>query len=289
MKRVGILYHPMNEGANNLAQKLQEFLGSIDVSVWLCSAWEEEEARTQVNNTDLILSIGGDGTILRAAHSVVPRLTPITGINLGKLGFMTELSANEATDKLTDLLAGKGWIDERTMLEAELYYSDDEQQKTAFCALNDVVVGRGAVARVVYVDTSIDGEPLTTYKGDGVIVATATGSTGYSLAAGGPILHPQAKEFLMLPILPHLSPAYAMVLPSTAVLELRPSTTHEAILSIDGHINLPLSSGAIIKVKQSPNKVRFLRIHPEKSFYSSLEQRLKGRHKVEWSRESQNQ
>lgn len=277
MKRVGILYHPMIEGANNLAKKLQEFLDSVGVSVWLCSAWAGEEARIQVDNTDLILSVGGDGTILRAAQVVVPRLIPITGINLGKLGFMTELSADEAPGKLTDLLAGKGWIDERTMLEAELSPTDEEQRKTTFYALNDVVVGRGAVARVVYIDASLDGEPLTTYKGDGVITATATGSTGYSLATGGPILHPQAKEFLLLPILPHLSPAYAMVLPSTTVVKLRLSTTHEAVLSVDGYINLPLSSGAIITVKHSSNTARFLRIHPETSFYSSLEQRLKGR------------
>jgi len=143
--------------------------------------------------------------------------------------------------------------------------------------LNDVVVARGAVARVVYVEASIDGEPLTTYKADGVIVATATGSTGYSLAAGGPILHPQAKEFLLLPILPHLSLTYTLVLPSTTVVKLRISTAHEATLSIDGHINLSLSSSAIITVKRSSSTAQFLRIHPETSFYSSLERRLKGK------------
>jgi NAD+ kinase len=162
------------------------------------------------------------------------------------------------------------------MLEAELSHPD-EKGKTTFHALNDVVVGRGVIARVVYIDASIDGEPLTTYKGDGVIVATATGSTGYSLAAGGPILHPQAKEFLLLPILPHLSPTYAMVLPSTAVVRLHLNATYEAILNIDGHITLPLSNGAIITVKRSSNTARFLRIHTETSFYGSLEQRLKGR------------
>jgi NAD+ kinase len=110
-----------------------------------------------------------------------------------------------------------------------------------------------------------------------VIVATATGSTGYSLAAGGPILHPQAKEFLLLPILPHLGSAYTLVLPSTAVVKLRISTTHQATLSIDGHINLPLPSGAIVTIKHSSNKARFLRIHSETSFYGSLEQKLKGK------------
>ncbi len=278
MKRVGILYHPMIEAAYTLAKKLEEFLGSSGISVWLCSAWEGEKARTQVDDTDLILSIGGDGTILRAAQAVVPEITPITGINLGKLGFMTELSADEALAKLPALLAGEGWVDERAMLEVELSPPDKEHRAPRiFYALNDVVVARGAVARMVYIEATIDGEPLTTYKADGVIVATATGSTGYSLAAGGPILHPQAKEFLLLPILAHLSSAYALVLPSTAVVKLRISTAHQAILSIDGHINLPLPTGAIITVKHSPTVARFLRIHPETSFYGSLEQRLKGK------------
>ena len=278
MNRVGILYHPIIEAAYTLAKELEEFLGASGISVWLCSAWEGETARAQVNDTDLVLSIGGDGTILRAAQAVAPGLTPITGINLGKLGFMTEISPDEALDKLPALLAGEGWVDERALLEAELFpISQGHEPARLFYALNDVVIARGAIARMVSIDASINGEPLTTYKADGMIVATATGSTAYSLAAGGPILHPKAKEFLLLPILPHLSSAYTLVLPSTAVVKLRISTAHQATLSIDGHINLALSSGAIVTVKRSPNTTRFLRIHPETSFYSSLEQRLKGK------------
>mgnify|MGYP002395983655 CR=1 FL=1 len=276
MKRVGILYHPMIEAAYNLANELQQVLTSEGISVWLCSAWEGERAKAQVNHTDLILTIGGDGTILRAAQVVVLSQTPITGINLGKLGFMTELNADEAMAKLPALLAGKGWIDERAMLEAELSPSNHEPSRI-FYALNDVVVSRGTIARVVYIDASIDGELLTTYKADGVIVATATGSTGYSLAAGGPILHPQAKDFLLLPMLPHLSSAYCLVLSATAVVKLRVNTAHQAMLSIDGHINLPLNSGAGITVKHSSATARFLRVYPETSFYGSLELRLKGK------------
>jgi len=278
VKRVGILYHPMIEAAYSLAEKLEKFLDSNGVSAWLCSAWEGERAKAQVSGTDLILSIGGDGTILRAAQAVVPGLTPITGINLGRLGFMTELSTDEAEAKLPALLAGEGWIDERAMLEAELLPTGQEHETAQmFYALNDVVVARGAISRIVYVEASIDGELLTTYRADGVIVATATGSTGYSLAAGGSILHPQAKEFLLLPIVPHLGSAYTLVLPSTAVVKLRISTAHQATLSIDGHINLPLSSGAIVTIRHSSNKARFLRIHSDTSFYGSLEQRLKGK------------
>ena len=277
VKRVGILYHPMIEVAYGLAKKLEEFLVSRGISVWLCSAWDGESASVQVNDTDLILSIGGDGTILRSAQTVIPRLTPITGINLGKLGFMTELSVDEAIEKLTILLAGEGWTDERSLLKAELSPTEEEPEPRTFYALNDVVVARGAAARLIHVEASIDGEPLTTYKADGVIVATATGSSSYSLAAGGPILHPQAKEFLLLPIAPHLSSSYTLVLPSTAVVKLVISTPHPATLNIDGHINLSLSSGASITVKHSTNTVRFLRIHPETSFYSSLEKKLKGK------------
>ena len=287
MKRVGILYHPMNEAAHTLAKKLEGFLAARSISTWLCSAWEGEAARAQVNGTDLILSIGGDGTILRTAQAIVPGQTPITGINLGKLGFMTELSVNETLEKLPALLDGKGWIDERSLLEAELYPADEKDKPPRmFYALNDVVVARGAIARVIYVETTIDDEPLTTYKADGVIVSTATGSTGYSLSAGGPILYSQSKESLLLPILPHLSLAYTMVLPATATVKLSISTVHAATLSVDGHINLPLASGATIMVKHSSSTVKFLRIHSETYFYSSLEQKLKGKQQGEPNRKS---
>jgi NAD+ kinase len=274
VKRVGILYHPLKEPAHTLAEKLQEFLNSRGVSAWLCSAWEGDKAATEVDGTDLILSIGGDGTILHATQVAVPHLIPVTGINLGNLGFMTELSTDEALDKLPSLLAGKGWVDERAMVEAELSPTDSVQ---VYYALNDMVVARGATARIITAEASIDGEMLTTYRADGVIVATATGSTGYSLAAGGPILHPHAKELVLTPITPHLSSAYSLVLPPTAIIKLCVRTMHQATLSVDGHINLPLSNGDTVTVRHSSKVAQFLRIHPDTDFYSSLEKRLKGK------------
>ena len=275
MKKVGILYHPMVEATQIRAKELEGFLDSRGISVWLCSAWDREKARAQLNGTDLILTVGGDGTILRAAQAVVPGTTPITGINLGKLGFMTELNAGDVLEKLPSLLEEEGWIDERTMLQAELITPDQEPR--LFHALNDIVVARGEIARVIRVEASINGQYMTTYKADGVVVATATGSTGYALAAGGPILYPPSRDFLLVPIAPHLSSSYAMVLPETAEVRLHITTVHPATLSIDGHINLPLSSGDTVTVKHSPNKTRFLRIRPETSFYSSLEEKLKGK------------
>jgi NAD+ kinase len=275
MKRVGIVYHPLNEGALSLAQKLADFLETRGVSSWLCSAWEGKQVTEQVTSSNLILTIGGDGTILRAAQAVVPQSIPITGINLGQLGFMTELAADEATEKLPALLAGEGWIDERAMLEAELTNGKGQESKR-FLALNDVVIARGEIARIIYVEATIDGEPLTTYKADGVILATATGSTGYSLAAGGPILHPNSRQFLLVPIMPHLSLSSTLILPSETIVELRIGTIHKAILSIDGHISMPLAGGATIAIKHSLVKTKFLRVSPKTSFYSTLEQKLKG-------------
>lgn len=278
VKKIGIIYHPMKEAAQNLAKELEKALTSRGVSVWLHSAWEWEGAKAKVNGTDLILSIGGDGTILRAAQVVTPGMTPIIGINMGRLGFMSELSVDEVMSKLPALLVGEGWFDERFLLEAELSDADEKnKQPCKFYALNEVVVARGAVVRSVNIEASINNEPLTIYRADGVVVATATGSTGYSLAAGGPILYPQAQEFLLMPLLPHLSLPYPIVLPSTAEVKLNLITFNPAILSIDGHINLPLSTGATVTVKHSPNTIRFLRVHPQASFYSTLERKLKGK------------
>ena len=274
MKNIGILYHPLNEKALKLAHKLSSFLEGIGASCWLCSAWEGEQVCQQLENTELALTIGGDGTILRAAQAIAPHEIPITGINLGRLGFLTELSAAEATEKLPAMLAGEGWMDERAMLEAEI--DGCEGKDNRFFVLNDAVIARGEIARIIYVEAEIDGQPLTTYKADGVIAATATGSTGYALAAGGPVMHPQADQFLLLSIVPHLSLPYPLVLQPESSVKLRVGDIHKAVLSIDGHISLPLESGSSITVRRSRTRTRFLRIRDKNSFYSTLEQKLKG-------------
>jgi NAD+ kinase len=270
VKRVGILYHPKIEKAKAFSQELEKFLKARGVSFWTCSAWEEEKAKPQIDGSELILSIGGDGTILRSVRAVIPHAVPVVGINLGNLGFMTELKADEAFEKLPRLLDGDGWIEERAMLEAELL-----SQGKVFTAMNDVFVGRRSSARLVHIETKVDGEVLAAYRADGVIVATATGSTGYSLAAGGPILHPQAREIIFKPVCPHLALDRAVVLPAEAEIEIKVTTTHEAMLSIDGQVETPLRSGDEVKVKLYPHVARFLRIRPKAYFYSYLESRLK--------------
>lgn len=275
VKKIGILYHPKVAATRAKAREIDSFLKVKGISTWAGSAWDKEKAQEQMDGTDLLITVGGDGTVLRAVQIVIPGATPILSINLGKLGFITELAADEALARLPDILNRKGWTDERAMLQAELVTAAHPTQ--VFHALNDVVVARGEIARLIRVEAGIDGQPLTTFRADGVIVATATGSTGYALAAHGPVLYPQSPDFLLAPVAPHLSLAFPLVLPATAVVTLRLETYLTATLSVDGHINLPLADGDKVTVKRSPHTARFLRFRPGVTFFSSLEEKLKGR------------
>ncbi len=274
MRRIGILYHPKVPATLTMAQEIEDHLKNKDILTWVYSAWDKERVREQIDDTDLLITVGGDGTILRAVQAVIPGITPILGINLGNLGFMTELSADEILVNLQDILEGKGWIDERTMLQIELIASNQPPQ--VFHVLNDVVVARGEIARLIRIQASVDGQPLTTFRGDGVVVSTATGSSGYALAARGPVLYPQSQDLLLVPVAPHLSLDFPLILPATSMVTLRLETYLTATLSIDGHINLPMTNGDTITVKRSNFTARFLRIRPEGSFYVSLEDKLKG-------------
>jgi NAD+ kinase len=269
VKRIGILYHPLREKARDLSDKLEEFLSSRGVSSWRCSAWDEDKATPQVAGTELVLSIGGDGTILHSARIVASFSVPILGINLGRLGFITEVDGDEVLSHLPALLNGKGWVEERAMLEAQV-------ADKSFHALNDVVIHSTAV-RLVNIEVELDGTALTTYRADGLIVATATGSTSYSLASGGPILHPQSREFVLQPISCHLGLSHALVLPLESTVDLKVARREKVVLSIDGQVELPLSDGQTVRVKLSPHVARFLRIHELTYFYASLRQKLRGR------------
>lgn len=274
MNKIGVLYHPKVLAAHNKAIEIIDYLKTKGITHWLCSAWEKEKAHQQMDGTDMLVTVGGDGTILRAAQVIIPGTVPILSVNLGRLGFLTELQADEALDRLPEALDKKYWIDERAMLQAEVVSAT--QQTQLFHALNDVVVARGAIARLISVEASVDGQPLTTYRADGVITATATGSTGYALAVHGPVLYPQSRDLVLAPVAPHLGLMPHLVLPETAVVTLHLNTYLAATLSVDGHINLPLGNDDTVTVRRSPHSIRFVKLSPGGSFYNCLEERLKG-------------
>lgn len=280
IRRVGILHHPRIPDSQPLARAIGDSVERLGLTAWLGSAWDEESLRQQAVELDLLITLGGDGTLLRAARLGSPYGVLLLGVNLGQLGFLAELTPAEVVSALPGILEGHYWVEERLMLRGRVQKSQVKSQtsnvKSADCfdALNDIVVGRGSLSRTVRVEARIDGDYLTTYVADGVIVATPTGSTAYSLAAGGPILEPELKNLLLTPIAPHLTVVHSLVLPATAEVALRVATDHPASVTIDGQIDLPLEDGDTVIVTASPHVSRFVRLQPKAYFYRTLLERL---------------
>jgi len=276
VKKVGICFHPQWAAAQTLAQEVKAALAPHVSEVWLTSAWDEGEARRNVEGTDLLICVGGDGTMLWAARLVILQHTLLLGINMGRLGFLAELRAEEALAKLPQILEGGFRIEERTLLHGSFLEAPGAPtaEDGRYHALNDIMVGRGAPGRAVHVEASVDGKRLGHYRADAVIVATATGSTGYLMSAGGPVLHPEAHELVLMPVAPHLAIARALVLPSSVVIELRVTSDEKAILSVDGQVNKELAKGEGVRVFHSPHLARFLRLGSPFDYYAALSQRL---------------
>lgn len=271
--RIGVLHHPKIPETQRVAAEITDFVGQLDVTAWLASTWDEPRIRDQVEHLDLALVLGGDGSTLRTARMVAPHGVPIVGLNMGRLGFLSELTPDDWREKLPRILTGDYWVEERMMLHAKAQRGGttfDEYQ-----ALNDVVISRGSLARIIRADTHIDGGHLVTYAADGVIVATPTGSTAYALAVGGPIMPPELHNILVIPIAPHLSLERAIVLSEGAVVDLHISTDHEAILTVDGQFALALADGDQVIVRASPHQARFARVQERTYFYKTLMARLR--------------
>ena len=273
MKKVGLLHHPKLPQSLALAEEIGHYLEERGVSPWLCSAWEEEEVACHVSHLDLLITLGGDGTILRAARIAAQYSAPILGLNLGRVGFLAEMEVENWREKLQQVLAGEYRLEERVMLRAELERGGDTLGD--FEALNDVVIGRTSLARVVRLAAYIDGSYLTTYVADGLIVATATGSTAYALAVGGPILPPELRNILVVPVASYLSLDRAIVLSEGAKVEVAVSTDHRAILTIDGQIHTELKDADRVIVGTGPHTCRFIRVQDRGYFYRNLMKRLR--------------
>lgn len=273
LQRVGILYHPRIPASRPLANEVARMLEAAGVRTWQASGWEEAAARRRLDGTDLLITLGGDGTLLRAGRLASGYQVPILGINMGRLGFLAEVQPDEWRQALEQVLAGEYWLEQRLMLNAEV--QRDGQLLGRYKALNDVVVSRGTLARVIRVTAYVDGERLTTYVADGVIVATPTGSTGYALAAGGPILPPQLKNTLVIAIAPHLSLDRAVVLDEGTEIRLDVETDHQVILTVDGQFEVEMRHGDRVVVRTSPHAAYFVRLQDRNYFYRTLMERLR--------------
>jgi len=273
LKRAVVLHAPRSEGAaafaNQLATELRR--GGVEAAVYDAFA---EVAMPELDEAGLVCCIGGDGTVLRSARLVVPRGTPLLGINMGRLGFLTDMSPRDCFNRMERVLAEDWRIEERVMVRCDV--RDPAGRNFVAHGLNDIVASRSLPGRPVYVDVRIDGARLANYRCDGIIVATPTGSTGYSLSAGGPIMAPTEHHLVMTPVSAHLALGRSIVLQPASVIELEVTSDSGAIVSIDGQEEVPVASGVRVSVRQSEHVTRFVRFREPQTFYSDLAERLEG-------------
>ena len=269
---IGFAYNP---AINKSLEFVNSLVKDLDLSrsSWIAPASNIEIDKGILDKTSVVITVGGDGTILRVAKSVMKQSIPILGINLGRVGFMTELELDEALLKIPKYLSGSYRVEERMMLKAVIVSSDQRSPEVEFHALNDVVITRGSLPRLLDLDTRIDGVLLTTYRADGLIVSTPTGSTGYSLSAGGPILYPEAKQIIMQPLAAHLSFQTGLVVSDQSHIELKMNGNQVSIVSIDGS-NDNLEHDQKVILSKSPYVAKFLRKEGSGEFYANLTQKL---------------
>lgn len=277
-QRIGILHHPKKPESLSLANEIDLFLHQHGVpTIWRQSAWDEEAILPYMPNVDLLITLGGDGTLLRAARMGAPYEVPMLGVKMGRLGFLAEVNPDNWREPLNRILANNYWVEERLMLHAEVERVDGAGVRRVVCvqeALNEVVFSRGDLARVVRISAQLDGGYLTQYTCDGLIVSTATGSTGYALAVGGPILPPELHNILVIPIAPHMSMDRAVVLSKGAEVRLRAYSDHRPILTVDGQVVVEIEDGDEVVIVSSAHKARFVRGRDRSYFYQSLMEKM---------------
>lgn len=273
MNVIGILQQPRIPQSEPLAAEIAAWLAERGVESWTAAPWDaDEDLGAELARSSLVIVLGGDGSTLRAARWTVPDEVPIFGINLGRVGFLSEAQPNDWPEKLARVLQGNYWIERRLLIHAEHWR--DGQRLGDYVALNEVVVGRGAQSRTIQLHLQVDDDLVATYTADGLIVATPTGSTAYAMAAGGPLLPPQLQNIIVVPVAPHLSFNRSLVLHEGARIAVQVEMSHEANLTVDGQRSVPLENNDRILVTKHTHPCCFVRVESSGYFYRRLMQRL---------------
>ena len=281
IKRIGIISKPKKTEIREIVPPLCAWLRERDVEVFIdkeTGSIVESPGRSLSRNempgqVDLLVVLGGDGTLLATARALSRKPVPILPVNLGGLGFLTVITRDELYPTLELVLAGKAQIERRVQIEGELVRTDEVI--SSFLALNDVVLNKGAIARILDFDVLVDGHFISTYKSDGLIVSTPTGSTAYSLAAGGPIVAPSVGAFIVTPICAHTLTHRPLVLPDTAQIEVVVKSPREAAyLTVDGQVGIAAHSEDIVRLRKAASCVEIVQ-PPAKNYFEILRQKLK--------------
>jgi NAD+ kinase len=269
--RIGFAFNPTIAATSALRDRAATWLDARGIGHWAAAAADQAALHEQLPGSDVLVVLGGDGTFLRAAHAVIVDDVPLLGINVGKVGFLSKVEAVELERVLGQLVAGEYAIESRMALEGRILRGQRAAPESGrLLALNDVVVARGALARVVRLEVSIDQSHLATFIADGLVVASPTGSTGYSFSAGGPILDPTARNLVLTPIAGYLTTLRSVVVAPSVVVSCRVLDAHEALVSIDGREDLPIAVGDVVEVRALERPVRLVEPEGSVAFWDLL-------------------
>ncbi len=255
--RIGLAYNPTSEASVRLRDRAAAWCEAAGVGHWAAQAGDLVTLNRELPASDVLVVLGGDGTFLRAAQAVARVDVPLLGVNLGKVGFLSKAEATELEPVLRQLVEGDFAVGERMALTGAILPGGGATGE-AFTALNDIVVARGSLARVVRLDVTIDASHLATFVSDGLVVASPTGSTGYSFSAGGPILDPQSRNIVVTPIAGYLSALRSIVVSPSQVVRCRVVDAFEALVSIDGREDRKLAVGDVVEVSAFDRPIRFV-------------------------------
>jgi NAD+ kinase len=272
--RIGFAYNPTIEAAVELSARAAGWCQVRGIGEWQAQSGDTETLVGQLRTTDALVVLGGDGTFLRAVRAVAEVDVPILGINLGKVGFLSKAEAGELDGVLAKIVDGRYTIDERMALEGRILRDGQAIDGTRHVALNDIVVARGSLARVCRLDVAIDDTHLATFIADGLIVASPTGSTGYSFSAGGPILDPVSRNLVVTPIAAYLSAIRSVVVSPEQTVRCTVVDAFEALVSIDGREDMRIDVGDVVEVGAVERPIRLIAPHGAQPFWDLL------RHKV---------
>lgn len=270
LRRFAVLCHPNLPDASQTASTVARYLIDHGAETAYEGSVYDEVVKAHIANGDfdLLIALGGDGTILRAGHLAAPKDIPLFGINMGHFGFLTEVGRTNWQSAVDTILSGNYRLEERMMLKIEHFRGD--MSLGNWQSINEVVICRGQFVRPIQLTASVNQSRVATYVADGLIVATPTGSTAYALAAGGPILPPETHNLLIVPVAPHLSMDRAVILPEGSVVSVNVSTNHEAVLSVDGHPPVVVVDGDRIDCTASDYHLRMVRLKDPGYFYRNI-------------------
>ena len=280
MKSVGIFVKRHHQDAVRVAAQVAEWLSGRGIEVLADEALAAAVPAAQScqetvipDQADLLIVLGGDGTLLSVARLVADRRTPILGINLGSLGFLTEITRDEIISVLEQLVAGKLTVSERLRLDVAIRREGTEVAR--YLVLNDLVINKGALARIIDMEAWVDDTYLTTFKADGLIVATPTGSTAYNLAAGGPIISPALHCLVISPICPHMLTNRPIIVSDESVIRIEVKFQNEEVaMTADGQVGMPLLGGDVVEIRRSAHPT-LLVLSPTKDYFQILRTKLK--------------